>query len=434
MSPRKTDTEGYVVFGPCPYCEQTIQIKDRGKASKNQGAYGYHVSQCKRAQVTEEKKQYRMEQRQKNEIQKAKMEQLVEQSRQIRRENRRRELTPNRSDFEAEGSPLGVLDGIIDRSHAIAVQASPEEREGAHQRTTNILSRIFKRTPNPKSPIQPLDPAPFSFEFLDGAFEDDPSEGEEIADSTSDSTPMDQQQLELLVEKRAQELAEIKFRRLRGSMPAVPSDSVEEDFLLVQEPEGAEATQQLIERKPVGDKPIDPMEQRARILAERGFVFRDRASVTKNLRDFKQAVRFFMTQNKFEAIYSLYGIFIHTFIEWSGGYGLSDHKKKIFSMEVAKIDRTFRHLKGELRGKKEFKDLRRFVETNLFPRINNIIWAVMLDTSDKREKDKHEVRLRIADAYVSGIEEEVGGMDDLSRYMGGEEKTEPETEENEDIY
>lgn len=394
--------------------------------------FARHVKACKREKRARESRERREKtlsaQRQKKKKYKTRMNNLVV----SRQEKRRRELTPNRSDFEEEGSPLGILDGIIDRSHAIAVQAAPKEQEGAQKRTSDFLSRIFRRAPNPKPPIPPLDPAPFSSEFLDGAFEDNPLEGEESAHPNSDSTPMDEQQLTLLVEKRAQELAEIKLRRLRGSVPAVPSDSVEEDFLLVQEPEGETSTQQLIERKPVDAKPPDPMEQRARILAERGFVFRDRASVTKNLRDFKQAVRFFMTQNKFEAIYSLYEIFIHTFIEWSGGYGLSDHKKKTFSMEVAKIDRTFRHLKGELRGKKEFKDLRRFVETNLFRRINNIIWAVMLDTSAKRESDKHEVRLRIADAYVSGIEEEVGGMDDLSRYMGGEE--EPETEEDEDIF
>jgi hypothetical protein len=241
----------------------------------------------------------------------------------------------------------------------------------------------------------------------------------------------------LEVERKAKELIEIQDRNLRAATrAAIPTNVTEEEYMR------AESVQNIKEQlgEPVEEEmydehgdPIPPDDvlaarakeiEKAERVADHGFSIRGTQSLTVQFNTFKAASGVFMQVNKFEAIYIMFHSYMQAFIEWTGGYGLNDNKKKTFLEEVDRLDQMFQHLKGEARRRKEYADLRRFVDTYLFRRINQISWAVMMDTKDAREKDEHERLMRLSEGF-SG---DWGDYREISQNIGGGEDTSTEEE------
>lgn len=446
----------YIMFGPCPHCQRLVKVQDRGSFPKNRSQYAAHVRECKKQveakqkeesrkqgklrgqkakenldEETKLKEKWRQEHSAKKENQKEGYRKRAEKQKETIREKKRLQYTPSRGDFGEATDPIGILDAVISKNTAIAAGHPDHAKEirTIRKRTSSIVNKIRSRRQKEFKNPQPSFTTPVASNLLQ---EFGVEEGTLVVDEVYEEPVSEksmEERIKILAERRAREIVEEEKRKIDGVVPNVPKDAVETDFLLSQVPvtDDAPLTEEVEETGDTNSGQSQTLaelspSQRARVLVERGFVFKDRASIMRNLGDFKGAVRFFMSQNEFEAIYSLYQIYIQTFIEWSGGYGLDAHKKKVFMQETLKIDRTFRFLRGEARRKKEFRDLRRFVDTNIVPRITGITWAVMLDTASKREEDKQEVKLKKAEAFV-GAGEAGEGLYDL---------TEDDENENED--
>jgi hypothetical protein len=401
----------------CPYCTEEKTFTDLYPNL----AFGRHKTMCKKKARTKEVTERRRADR---EREKKVNKQRGETISQKMKEYHRRRTTPSPPEIRPESMPTNgeeELQRIIDDMKTIqgtgdGMGIQPESKiiTGAKK----IFGKIRRK--NPQVYFDPYAPPPeitqeklyFLEETEDDQYDDieDEEQYTQMESSGSTMIQITEQEMTEKVERRAKEILELQNRRMRAATTQNVPEGVLEEELLREEKMGA--IQEAVGIEPeAGEEELTEDEltlrakqvQKAEKIADRGFAFTGVKSITIQFNSFKQASKVFMQINKFEAIYMMFHSYMQAFIEWSGGYGLNDNKKKTFLEEADRLDQLFQHLKGEARRRKEHADLRRFVDTYLFRRINQITWAVMMDTKDAREKDEHERLMRLSEGFSGDL-------------------------------
>lgn len=349
----------------CEWCDSNITVKGKHPPQ----LFVAHKTKCKREAERERLRNHHQRRKQQH-------KKWGGMSSAARKTNASQAELPQPSDGDSTSPP--PLDqrvaSVLTRTRATMDQASLKKGFG------RLLMRHTQNNPSFPTPPPPTEPQELSTTILD-AFEE---EDEEFVSSVSEATEKNE------------------VEEPRSASPQIEPSPTSR---LAPEPNVAPPPTQL--------EAADPIEEKAqRMLQPGGFRFTDRASIMQNLSDFGEVRKHFLLVDKFDALADLYDCFFLSYVEAYGGYGMDDHKKKVFLKENARIQRTFEHLKGETRPGKENADLRRYIETNLFRRLRTMIGAASMDTLSQREADKHERLLKLAEAMIA-TEEESGELRNL---------------------
>lgn len=347
---------------PCKWCEEVITVTGPHPAA----LFAAHVKECKKHTERERLRKH-------HETQKHQQKEWGQRSRAARTVSPPQGDVPPPSDPE----PLRLVAQVRARTRTTM------ERASVTRGFDRLLTRHAQSRPSfPSAPTQGNSPE-IAATIL-AAFEDADADTEE-------PTPM--------------ENPEAPPKNLGPSTP-LPTQ-----LEPLPPPENVSEGQPAPFHAPPGEE--EPIARKAqRLLRPGGFQFTDRESIMQNLSDFGEVRKHFLLVDKFDALAELYDCFFMSFVDAYGGYGMDDHKKKVFLKENARIQRTFEHLKGETRPGKENADLRRYIETNLFRRLRTMIGAASMDTLSQREADRHQRLLKLAEAMIA-TEEEGGELRNL---------------------
>lgn len=420
----------------CKYCQTNIEVIKPIE-------FATHVRKCKKALNKKQVQEYRA--KIKIQIKKA-SERNEERKQKISRTLRKHHqkiTAPTPEDMEPVvplpvGSAMSLLDSALDDLEEKPT-AKKNEDGRKKRRVVSSLKTVGKTTlrtvakiafrddPPPVDYNVPLTPAPAfptaDLEIFDIVGDADESDGEDLFDEHEDGSG----DMVMVSKSQLNRLVEEKIAKNEANAPATLDDRVAPRSLEGYQRENQQRNQFLrelndwVERGgPVPENLELPegMEGRelsmAKKISKKGFTFGLRpASVFQEVKDFRRASLIFINQDKFEAFYYLADDFIHAFWQWCGGYGLDDHKKYIAQQVLSKLNRLFKHLRGELRRQKEYKNLRNFVENHVFRKLMEVVHAVMTDTLQKRETDTHEINIERAKAYIHGAEDEGQAYRDL---------------------
>jgi hypothetical protein len=415
----------------CKWCQNNIEVTKPIE-------FANHVKKCKKEFNREQMRAYR---------QKRKEQEAAHQVRETQRKKRishtlkqhHQKITAPTPEDMIPIPPARLESSMAILSSALSDLDEPlvDETDGSGREVGGIFKKIGKTTlrvaskiifrdePSPPDYTFPLESAPRiptdELEIFDIIGDVDPEEdGFEIPEeepTDSDMLMVTKSQLESLVEQQIEEQeASQEVSRGERTPPRALQEYQRErqqrqnfmSELMQWVEEGGEVPDSVRFPPREGGEGLDDRElQMATRISQKGFSFGLRpASVFQEVKDFRRASLIFINQDKFEAFYYLADDFIHAFWQWCGGYGLDDHKKYIAQEELSKLNRLFKHLRGELRRQKEYKNLRNFVENNVFRRLMEVVHAVMTDTLQQRETDHHEINIEKAKAYIHGAEDE----------------------------
>jgi hypothetical protein len=409
----------------CEYCEKKIRVTHEHPNL----IFGHHVQKCKAAKE-EAFKEYRKKEKEKTRL--AKQPALIQHTQRI--ENQIQEKNRKKQPVQEILPPADDLQEI--ESVLINMETIEDTLEGEPGRRTQFVQRALKITQikpsknRPKELIHLQEPTVISTEFfekLDTIEEDDYGDytPDPMRVSSSDTIHLEsseeeerpqyytREEFNKQVERRAIEMLAKQRIKKQSYAPVVPTGVLEE------EQENLERLQLMEDEQETYDEDGDLLDAEARelkkaeMIAQEGVIVRKGRAFTEIFKNFEQGIRSFMKYNKFDAIFHMYHVLVQSFVEWSGGFGLTDKKKQVFFEEIDEIDFTFQHLKGEQRGKKEYRDLRVFCERDLARRIYTAMWVVIFDTKAAREEAKNEFKLRLAE----NIGSDFGGGEDMAREL-----------------